>query len=137
MRQERKDRKIFVVSAMIGHLVGSPWPFGRLRISAEAITVHTLFRGKTCPKSIGFEGDDVSVAGINPWKVVNRSSTGEKIIVAHPSYPAQRHTMRVYVLDPEHGGSVFAAGEFSNGVWGIYVPVAMTPGESRSRTSSS
>jgi hypothetical protein len=51
MRQEHKDRKIFVVSAMIGHLVGSPWPFGRLRISDEAITVHTLFRGKTCLKS--------------------------------------------------------------------------------------
>ena len=86
---------------------------------------------------IGFEGDDVPVAGINPWSVVNGSSSGEKIIVAHPSHPAQRHTMRVYVVDPEDDGSVFAAGEFSNGVWGIYVPVVMTPGESHSRTSSS
>ena len=73
---------------------------------------------------IGFEGDDVSVAGINPWQVENWIGTGETITVAHPSYPAQRHTMWVYVLDPKQAESVFAAGEFSNGVWGIYVPTA-------------
>jgi len=77
---------------------------------------------------IGFEGDDVSVAGINPWTVGNWTSTGGRIIVAHPSYPAQRHTMQIYVLDPQDAGSVFAAGEFSNGVWGIYVRAAVTPG---------
>jgi hypothetical protein len=71
---------------------------------------------------IGFEGDDVSVAGINPWKVGNWISTGDRITVAHPSYPAQRHTMHVCVLSPEHAESVFAAGEFSNGVWGIFIP---------------
>jgi hypothetical protein len=44
-----------------------------------------------CLLHIGFEGDDVSVAGINPWKVTDWTSTGERIVVAHPSYPAQRH----------------------------------------------
>jgi hypothetical protein len=71
---------------------------------------------------IGFEGDSVSVAGINPWHAAEWVGTGGAITVAHPSYPAQRHTMQVYSLDPEHGEYVFAAGEFSNGVWGIYVP---------------
>jgi len=51
MRREHRDRKTFVVSAIIGHLAGSPWPFGRLYISDEAITVRTLSRKKTCPKS--------------------------------------------------------------------------------------
>lgn len=85
---------------------------------------------------IGFEGDDVSVAGINPWKARNWTRTGEKITVAHPSYPAQRHPMQVYLLDPENAGSVFAAGEFSNGVWGIYVPAATTTGRSHRPASS-
>lgn len=77
---------------------------------------------------IGFEGDDVSVAGIDLWKIGNWTSTGGRITVAHPSYPGQRHTMQVYALDPQDAGSVFAAGELSNGVWGIYVPADVTPG---------
>jgi hypothetical protein len=60
-----------------------------------------------------------------------------RITVAHPSYPAQRHMMQVYVLDPEHAGPVFAAGEFSNGVWGIYVPAPTTPGGDHISSSSS
>jgi hypothetical protein len=63
MRQEHKDRKTFVVSAMIGHFVGSPWPFGRLRISDDAITVRTLSREKTCPKS---EITDISLERFGP-----------------------------------------------------------------------
>ena len=39
---------------------------------------------------IGFEGDDVSVAGINSWKAGNWIRTGDRITVAHPAYPAQR-----------------------------------------------
>lgn len=51
MRQEPKNRKTFVVSVIMGHAFGSPWPFGRLHISDESITVRTVFREKTCPKS--------------------------------------------------------------------------------------
>lgn len=36
---------------MIGSFVGTPWPFGRLYVSDEAISVRTLSREKTCPKS--------------------------------------------------------------------------------------
>lgn len=53
------------------------------------------------------------------------TATGSSVTVAHPQYPSQRHVMSVY----ETTGSVprirFAAGEFSNGVWGFFVPAGM------------
>ena len=63
MRQEHKTRKTFVVSVIIGHLVGSPWPLGRLEICDEAITVRTLFRERTCPKS---KITDISLERLGP-----------------------------------------------------------------------
>lgn len=71
---------------------------------------------------IGFEGDDVEIRGVNPWKAkwVPRLF---QITVAHPSYPAQRHTMWTYEIPGPDSIVVFAAGEFSNGVWGFYEPV--------------
>lgn len=51
MKQEHENGKTFVVSALIGHAVGTPWPFGRLHISDETVTVSTVFKGKTCLKS--------------------------------------------------------------------------------------
>lgn len=78
--------------------------------------------------SIGFEGDEVSIEGINPWRSKWHSLEKMPIVVAHPSYPEQRHTMWQYELR-ENGKVVeFAAGEFSNGVWGIYVPSAGSKG---------
>ncbi|HUB41982.1 MAG TPA: hypothetical protein VMA72_24305 [Streptosporangiaceae bacterium] len=41
----------FVVSALIGRFMGSPWPFGRLYISDEEIIVRTAFRERACHKS--------------------------------------------------------------------------------------
>jgi hypothetical protein len=38
---------------------------------------------------ICFEGQQIDVAGANPWQV-EWASTGERITVAHPQYPAQR-----------------------------------------------
>lgn len=72
---------------------------------------------------IGFEGDDVEVRGLNPWKH-GWSSPGRSIIVAHPSYPSQRHRMSVHAIERADGVVTFAAGEFSNGVWGFYVPTS-------------
>ena len=51
MTQERGNPKTFAVSVIVGRLIGSPWPFGRLQISDEAITVRSIFRAKTCTKS--------------------------------------------------------------------------------------
>jgi len=72
--------------------------------------------------SIGFERERVSVAGVNPWGLKWRSLQEPPIVVAHPDWPLERHQMFVYELDSPRGPIKFAAGEFSNGVWGFYVP---------------
>lgn len=70
--------------------------------------------------SIGFEGEVVNVDGANLWREEWRS-LHERICVPHPSYPGERHTMFVYEL-AKSPSVRFAAGEFSNGVWGFFVP---------------
>lgn len=70
---------------------------------------------------IGMEGQPVEVAGVNLW-VADWESTGRRVTVAHPQYPAQRHVMNVYEVRGSMPRVRFAAGEFSNGVWGIFVP---------------
>ena len=73
--------------------------------------------------SIGFERDPVDIgSGVNPWSQKWRS-LHRRIVVAHPSYPRQRHLMDTYQIAGSDPPLVFAAGEFSNGVWGIYVPL--------------
>jgi hypothetical protein len=71
--------------------------------------------------AIVVEGDPVSLQGQNPWPLKWSSTTEKPITVAHPSYPSQRHEMFVYDLESTRSIR-FAAGEFSNGVWGFYVP---------------
>jgi hypothetical protein len=63
----------------------------------------------------------MDVGGVNPWDV-KWTPTGGHITVAHPSYQAQRHTMFTYGAVAQSGTVAFAAGEFSNGVWGFLVP---------------
>jgi hypothetical protein len=67
--------------------------------------------------SIGFEGQPTDV---DPWSVT-RTADGGRISVAHPSYPSQRHVMTVYEVAGSAPSVRFAAGEFSNGVWGFFV----------------
>lgn len=71
--------------------------------------------------SIGFEGQVTNVDGIDPWQV-DWEQAGQSITVAHPQYPEQRHRMSVYTAAGTEPTVVFAAGEFSNGVWGFFVP---------------
>jgi hypothetical protein len=72
--------------------------------------------------SIGLEGDLVDIGGgVNPW-TVKWVSTHGLIVVAHPSYPSERHVMFTYEVAGSNPPIVFAAGEFSNGVWGFFVP---------------
>jgi hypothetical protein len=71
--------------------------------------------------SIGFEGQPTDVAGVNPWEV-KWTATGSRITVAHPQYPSQQHQMFIYEVTGSVPPIRFAAGEFSNGVWGFYVP---------------
>ena len=69
--------------------------------------------------SIGLEGDAVDLGGINPWKA-SWAGTGQSIVVGHPSYPWQRHDLPVYTAEGPDGPVTFAAGEYSNGVWGFF-----------------
>lgn len=72
---------------------------------------------------IGFESDAVEINGLNPWSVNEWGHSLGRITVAHPSYPAQRHDMDKYRVQGPSGIVQFAAGEFSNGIWGLYAPV--------------
>lgn len=68
--------------------------------------------------SIGVEGQPTDIAGVNPW-AAEWTATGSRITVAHPQYPRERHVMRVYEVKGSAPPVRFAAGEFSNGVWGF------------------
>ena len=75
---------------------------------------------QTCWKHIKtiFDGDKYEINGLNIWDY-NWERTGETIIVKDPLY-GQTYSMKVYEI---HRGTIkvkFAAGEFSNCVWGIY-----------------
>ncbi len=72
------------------------------------------------------EGEPLSIQGHNPWPVAWHSVPVPPITVAHPSYPNQRHQMWVYDLESSPPVR-FAAGEYSNGVWGFYVPAKPAP----------
>ena len=51
-----------------------------------------------------------------------RTSTGERVTMAHPQYPAQRHVMPVCEVAGSEPVVRFAAGEFSSGVW-VFAPL--------------
>jgi hypothetical protein len=72
---------------------------------------------------IGFEGTPVAIQGIDPWRHEHQwVSSNERIVVSHPSYPSERHTMFVYKLEIDGRTIEFAPVEYSNGVWGFYEP---------------
>jgi hypothetical protein len=80
MRHEPAKRKAFVVSALIGHFAGTPWPLGRLYVSDEAIAVRTLSRKKTCPKS---EITDISLERLGPnYQLLFEDASGKMADVA-------------------------------------------------------
>jgi hypothetical protein len=68
------------------------------------------------------EGGVVELEGLKPWDHDWHRLHEPEIIVAHPSYPNQRHPMWVYELRVERQRVKFAAGEYSSNVWGFYVP---------------
>lgn len=72
---------------------------------------------------IGFEGDGVELRGVRLWGLDWGRSIA-KITVRHPQYPDERHPMWVYRVEAAGQKLEFAAGEFSNGVWGFFEPVA-------------
>jgi hypothetical protein len=73
--------------------------------------------------AIGTGNDPVTLRGHELWKQKWLRRADEPITIAHPSYPAERHQMFVYQLR-DAPTVVFAAGEFSNGIWGFFEPGA-------------
>ena len=71
---------------------------------------------------IVIEGRPVNIHGVNPWKHEWVSLKEPRFEVPHPDYPNQRHKIWAYTITAGDRDLVFAAGEYSNGVWGFYVP---------------
>ena len=68
------------------------------------------------------EGEPLALGGLDPWRYQWRQLDQLTIAVPHPSYPQQRHQVRVYEIADGHTVVKFAAAEFSNGVWGFFLP---------------
>jgi hypothetical protein len=60
------------------------------------------------------------VPGHNVWDH-NFASTGEKVAVKDPLYGAE-YQFTVYEIEIDGRTIRFAAGEFSNGIYGFYLP---------------
>ncbi|PVG83490.1 hypothetical protein DDE18_09455 [Nocardioides gansuensis] len=75
-------------------------------------------------RSIGmcWEGEEIDLQGLNPWEH-EWESQSERIVVAHPSYPSQRHDVDVWVIHGPDRVVRFAAGEMSNLAWAFFLPV--------------
>jgi hypothetical protein len=75
-------------------------------------------------RSIGMccVGDEFDLEGIGPWQH-EWVPQSERIVVAHPSYPAQRHEVDVWVIRDSDRIIRFAAGEMSNLAWAFFPPV--------------
>ncbi|ABG57731.1 conserved hypothetical protein [Cytophaga hutchinsonii ATCC 33406] len=65
------------------------------------------------------DGDWFELNGLNIWDH-DWMNTAEKIQIKDPLY-AQDYTFTVYEITNGPVAVAFAAGEFSNGVWGIYL----------------
>ncbi len=74
----------------------------------------------------GLGSEPVMVAGVNLW-AVKWSPTLGTITVAHPDHPKQRHTMDIHEVVDADPPLVFAAGEYSNNLWGFYLPTGEVP----------
>lgn len=65
------------------------------------------------------DGDEFRLNGLNIWDHKWRA-TGSKINVKDPLY-GQDYGMPIYEIENKYLKVIFAAGEFSNTVWGIYI----------------
>lgn len=73
-------------------------------------------------RAVVVEGDPVAIAGIDVWQKRWEPVRVGSMVVAHPTNPAQRHSVSVYKFSDVDAAVFFAAGELSNGVWGFYEP---------------
>ena len=67
------------------------------------------------------DGEAFAIEGTDVWSRAWTPRRGEFAEVRDPQYQ-QRFTFPVYELATERGSVTFAAGEFSNCIWGFYRP---------------
>ena len=67
-------------------------------------------------------GEPIILNGLNPWQHDWIDANEPPLEVTHPLYPSQKHIMDVYKISIGSKTVKFAAGEFSNGAWGFYLP---------------
>lgn len=65
------------------------------------------------------DGDEFQIRGLNIWEH-EWERTGQKIDVKDPLY-GQDYILDIYKIENKDSTVKFAAGEFSNCVWGIYM----------------
>lgn len=67
------------------------------------------------------DGEELSMQGLNIWEH-RWTDTRQVVEVKDPIY-AESHILNIYEIVSGGTSVKFAAGEFSNLVWGIYLPV--------------
>jgi len=70
-------------------------------------------------KATIFDGEKFEISGVNIWDF-KWKTTEEKINIKDPLY-GQSYCFNVYIIESLNTEIIFAAGEFSNCVWGIYL----------------
>jgi len=70
------------------------------------------------------EGDELRIDGVDVWSTGWGKAEGS-IDVLDPTY-GQPHTLSIHRITKDGRTVVFAAGEFSNGVWAFYEPAGVS-----------
>jgi hypothetical protein len=70
-----------------------------------------------------WDGEEFDLEGLSPWEHEWEHSQPERIVVAHPAYPSQRHDVDVWLIRAPDRVVRFAAGEMSNNAWAFFLPV--------------
>ncbi len=68
------------------------------------------------------DGEMFDLDGINPWDY-EWAHQQERILVAHPLYPSQRHEIDVWMIQAEDHALRFGAGEMSALAWAFFLPL--------------
>lgn len=69
----------------------------------------------------GAEGDEMEISGVRVWSHQWTCHEGERAEVTDPIH-GQRYSFPVYRIVADGQQITFAAGEFSNSVYGFYMP---------------
>ncbi len=70
---------------------------------------------------IGSENDGLELGGLTVWREEWREGV-EPLLLSDPADPSQTHRLGVYEIGPAGSPVRFAAGEFSTGIWGFFIP---------------